>query len=110
VALKDGESTSCGCAVGDGKQTCVRGKLSPCVCSAGSPFCGNNIAEGSELCDGADIRGETCGTVTMLALPNGPLRCAANCIFDTAACFGGGTGGAGGMFGAGGTFGAGGAF
>ena len=77
-------------------------------------FCGNGLAEGSEDCDGFDMRGATCASVTMGARPNGSLFCTFDCTFDTSFCssgggFDGGTGGFGtGGFGTGGVTGIGG--
>jgi hypothetical protein len=69
----------------------------------GAATCGNGIVEGNESCDGADLRGNTCSTVTMGAEPGGFLFCSPFCTFDTSSCQGGGSGGFGG--GAGGVFG-----
>jgi hypothetical protein len=69
----------------------------------GAATCGNGVVEGNESCDGADLRGNTCSTVTMGTQPGGFLFCSPFCTFDTSACQGGGTGGFGG--GAGGVFG-----
>lgn len=38
--------------------------------------CGNSIAQGSEICDGTDLRGQTCQTQ---GFDGGELVCAANC-------------------------------
>ncbi|MCH7779436.1 MAG: hypothetical protein IH848_01195 [Acidobacteria bacterium] len=47
-------------------------------------FCGNNIQEGTELCDGIDLGGETCQTQGFDA---GTLVCAFGCQgFDTSGC------------------------
>ena len=44
--------------------------------------CGDGIATGAEVCDGADVRGATCGQ-----LASGVVRCAATCDgFDLSAC------------------------
>ena len=53
---------------------------------AGKPVkvvCGNGIAQASEACDGADLRGQTCQSV---GHDGGVLACAANCTFNTAGC------------------------
>jgi hypothetical protein len=63
--------------------------------------CGNGLREGTESCDGADLGGETCESLTLSAMPSGTLRCAESCVFDVRACRtdgapdAGGTGGAG---------------
>ena len=70
--------------------------------AGGAGQCGNNRIEGSEQCDGADLRGETCQGVTMGARPGGALACTTTCTFDVTRCTGGaGTGGAAGMGGGG---------
>jgi hypothetical protein len=45
--------------------------------------CGNGVAESSEACDGADLRGQTCQSV---GHDGGVLACAANCTLDTGGC------------------------
>jgi hypothetical protein len=50
----------------------------------GGAVCGNNIAEGSEVCDGTDKRGETCRS---LGYVRGNLKCKADCTdFDESLC------------------------
>lgn len=46
-------------------------------------ICGNDIAEGGEDCDNADLDNETCQT---LGYGPGTLSCDIACDFDTAAC------------------------
>ncbi len=47
-------------------------------------FCGNNLREGDELCDGTDLDGESCQTQGFDA---GTLVCAGDCSgFDTSSC------------------------
>jgi len=47
-------------------------------------FCGNDIREGSELCDGADLGGESCQTQ---GWDTGTLACNFGCqTFDTSSC------------------------
>jgi len=50
--------------------------------------CGNGVGEGSELCDGNDLRGETCASATMGVMSSGTLKCTARCNFDLDACTG----------------------
>jgi hypothetical protein len=50
--------------------------------------CGNGVAEGDELCDGKDLRSQTCNSATMGAMSGGTLACKANCTFDVGACTG----------------------
>lgn len=53
------------------------------TCEA-SEMCGDNVAQGSEACDGSDLRGQTCES---LGFPPGTLACAATCeSFDTSGC------------------------
>ncbi len=58
--------------------------------------CGNGVVDVGELCDGANLNGESCASATMNAAPMGNLACGPTCNFDTAGCTGGGTGGTGG--------------
>ena len=47
-------------------------------------FCGNNIAEGTEACDGTDLRGQTC---VSQGYSGGTLACQPGCnVFDTSGC------------------------
>jgi hypothetical protein len=64
------------------------------------------VIEPGEDCDGGDMGGMTCNTVTMGAFPLGALYCTPNCLFDTSACYS--QWGAGGAVGAGGATGTGG--
>lgn len=53
----------------------------------GTQVCGNNIIEGSEFCDGTDVRGLSCIEFKFMG---GNLRCASDCKhFDPASCTGG---------------------
>jgi hypothetical protein len=66
------------CAPG---QTCVSGQ-----CTGGTttqPVCGDGKAEGSEQCDGADLKGATCAS---LGLGGGTLACGSGCTYDTSGC------------------------
>lgn len=49
------------------------------------PFCGDGIVNLSEACDGADVRGATCGG---LGLGTGTVSCTSACTLDTNACSG----------------------
>lgn len=62
--------------------------LTACKNPAPATTCGNNIAEGEELCDGADLKGNTCNTVVS-PTSSGVLRCAVSCTFDMSTCTGG---------------------
>ncbi len=56
------------------------------ACEGTGPVCGNNTVEGNEVCDGADLGGETCVTRGFLS---GDLACAVGCAaFDTSGCSG----------------------
>jgi DNA-binding beta-propeller fold protein YncE len=46
--------------------------------------CGNGTQEGSEQCDGADLNGQTCGS---LGFDGGSLSCNGSCQFNTSACY-----------------------
>jgi hypothetical protein len=49
------------------------------------PRCGDGIAAQEELCDGEDLRGESCASQ---GFTSGTLRCTAGCeSFDTSQCF-----------------------
>src|SRR5262249_61432489 len=47
------------------------------------PFCGDNVAQGSEACDGTDLRNETC---LSLGFAGGSLSCTPSCTFETGQC------------------------
>jgi hypothetical protein len=47
------------------------------------PGCGNNIIEGGEACDGANLGGETCVTQ---GFDDGALACDVNCMIDQSDC------------------------
>ncbi len=60
----------------------------PAGCSShriGAILCGDNIAQGREICDGTDLKGETCES---LGLGSGVLACLPDCSgFNTSGCF-----------------------
>jgi hypothetical protein len=47
------------------------------------PGCGNGTIDNGEECDGPNLAGETCASLTG---GWGPLGCGSNCMFDKAAC------------------------
>ena len=71
----------CGRACAPG-QTCTAGQ-----CTGGGtttqPVCGDGKAEGTEICDGADLKGATCQSLGFLG---GTLACAGNCTYDMSGC------------------------
>ena len=72
----------------NGTLSCADGCLSfdTSACEGTGPVCGNNVVEGTETCDGADLSGETCATRGFLS---GDLACADGCAaFDTSGCTG----------------------
>lgn len=48
-----------------------------------APFCGNNVIEGTEECDGTDLGGATCADVGCSA---GTVSCTPGCTLDYSAC------------------------
>jgi hypothetical protein len=48
--------------------------------------CGDDFADPDEDCDGSDLWGETCSSVTGGDMPGGTLSCNDDCTFDTSAC------------------------
>ena len=53
------------------------------VGEGGVARCGDGVAEGTETCDGTDLRGQSCAS---LGLGGGTLTCAPACRFDLAGC------------------------
>jgi len=53
--------------------------------TAADPQCGNDIAEALEVCDGLDLRDQSCSS---LGHAGGELRCAADCSLDVSGCEG----------------------
>jgi hypothetical protein len=49
-------------------------------------MCGNGMREPGEACDGYDLAGETCASLTMGARPDGTLGCDSSCAFNVGAC------------------------
>ncbi len=47
------------------------------------PFCGNNVVEGTEQCDGPSLNGQTC---VSRGFTGGTLSCSSSCTFVTSGC------------------------
>ena len=54
--------------------------------SSGGDTCGNDVIDGGEDCDGDDLGAADCTTIGG-GFDGGTLACAADCAFDTSACF-----------------------
>jgi hypothetical protein len=76
------------------QQTCSAGPSGCLVWGVGVPcsngcgglscaMCGDNVAEGSETCDGSDLKGQTCQSQ---GYGGGQLQCASCQGFDTSGC------------------------
>lgn len=61
-------------------EACV---LDTSACIPGSVVCGDGVREGGEQCDGADLGGQSCGS---LGLGSGALACTHECSFNTQGC------------------------
>jgi len=59
------------------------------------PNCGDGTVNADEQCDGPNLSGKTCATMTMGVSPNGTLVCRANCTLDVSGCTGNGPPGGG---------------
>ncbi|HEX4336809.1 MAG TPA: hypothetical protein VH062_12910 [Polyangiaceae bacterium] len=72
--------------------------------TGGNGTCGDGKIDSGESCDGFDLGGQTCASLTMGSQPFGSLFCTGFCTFDTSFCSGNGTfdGGTGGFSGTGG--------
>lgn len=74
------EPAVCGNGICGGEEDC---RTCPADCGA-CPICGNNIREAREVCDGADLAGQTCQTQGFIS---GSLSCRADCrAFATGQC------------------------
>ena len=60
--------------------TCGDGGGPSAACVA---VCGDGVAAGAEACDGAELSGQTCGS---LGFSLGSLTCGPDCTFDTTGC------------------------
>jgi len=76
----DSGSYCCGDAMCEGAEDSSSCEID---CSS-TPFCGNDITEQGEICDGADLNGDTCADV---GFSGGTLACQGNCLnYDTSNC------------------------
>jgi len=57
-----------------------------CAPVEAGPDCGDEWADEYEDCDGSDLWGEDCDSVTAGTRPNGVLSCNANCTFNVSLC------------------------
>ncbi len=57
---------------------------------AGQSSCGNGVREGGEQCDGGDVAGATCASVTGNPGATGVVKCFPNCTLDGSDCKTGG--------------------
>jgi hypothetical protein len=48
--------------------------------------CGNGIVEYEELCDGDQLKGESCASASLYSLNGGVLRCTVDCTLDLSGC------------------------
>ncbi len=49
-----------------------------------APFCGNGVKDDNEMCDGDDLGGKTCAS--MSSYSGGTLKCTTTCLYDTSGC------------------------
>lgn len=52
--------------------------------SSACTYCGDQVREGTELCDGDELNGQTCQSQGFA--PGGTLECTPGCTFDTSGC------------------------
>ncbi|MGI5862260.1 MAG: hypothetical protein ACOX6T_09405 [Myxococcales bacterium] len=70
------------------KPDCSGFDTSGCAPVEEPPHCGDGVREGAEVCDGADLNGQSCAG---LGFASGELRCRGDCTgFDTRYCCGDG--------------------
>jgi len=78
-----GETGSCNGPVDCADPNSIIDPANNAVCIAST--CGNSLAEGSEQCDGPDLRAQDCETLG-IGFSGGTLSCAAGCQFDLSLC------------------------
>ncbi len=64
---------------------CINTPIPDC----GMPVCGNGMIDAGELCDGANLGGQTCSS---LGFTGGTLACSTNCTYNTNNCSAGACG------------------
>lgn len=67
------------CEAGENQSNC----LSDCSLQS---LCGNGTIGANEECDGTNLNGKTCLTLTS-GYHGGTLRCSSSCLFDTSGCY-----------------------
>jgi hypothetical protein len=93
-----------GSGQGAGNKTTGAGKASIGGNHGTVATCGDGVLQDKEECDGTQLGGATCGSVTMGFKPAGTLRCSAACTWNISGCVG--PNGSGGKVGTGGFTGA----
>jgi len=85
VPITNAEDPSeCDSTIGCALPPCYCDSSSNCV-SAPIGICSNNIKEGTEVCDGTDLAGQTC---ISQGFDGGNLACLGDCTgFDTSSCY-----------------------
>jgi len=80
------------CVTGEAEEVCGYVAVQSCgigyECSDGAcvedpTFCGNNVIEDNEECDGTNLNSQTCITQ---GFDSGTLTCDSQCLFDTSSC------------------------
>jgi len=83
VALRGGDSVGQGSELlspAQGEVTELEIQL-----EVGSPYCGNDILDALEQCDGSAFRGNTCQNT--MGLRDGNVRCTDDCLLDVSGCY-----------------------
>jgi hypothetical protein len=82
----ESSSSSSGESSSSSSSSSSSGESSSSSSSSGGPVCGDDNQDAGEACDGADLAGYNCVTLGP-DFTGGTLACAADCTFDTSACF-----------------------
>ncbi len=84
------DKTKCYECTSSNTSKCANGQIcnenGRCVDPTHTIKCGDNIAEGSEACDGEDLNGKKCADI-VAARPAGTLSCTDKCAFDISGCY-----------------------